>query len=61
MLLTAATLPVSVLPLFVLMNDESVMATHRNGWASNIALGVISAISIVVLFAAIPLQLLGGG
>lgn len=61
MLLTAATLPVSVIPLFVLMNDETVMTRHRNGWASNIALGLISVMSIVVLFAAIPLQLLGGG
>lgn len=61
MVLTAASLPVSVIPLFVLMNDRELMNRHRNGWPSNVALGAISIMSIVVLLAAVPLQLLGGG
>lgn len=61
MVLTAASLPISVIPLFVLMNDREIMNRHRNGWPSNLALAAISIMSIVVLLAAIPLQLLGGG
>jgi Mn2+/Fe2+ NRAMP family transporter len=61
MVLTAASLPVTVIPLFVLMNDGDVMLRYVNGWVSNIALVVIGLLSIVLLFAALPLQLMGGG
>jgi Mn2+/Fe2+ NRAMP family transporter len=61
MTLTAASLPITVIPLIVLMNDGDTMATHVNGWVSNIALIVIGVISIVLLLVALPLQLSGGG
>ena len=61
MVVTAASLPVTVIPLFVLMNDGDILNTHVNGWPSNLALVVIALLSVVLLFAAIPLQLLGGG
>jgi Mn2+/Fe2+ NRAMP family transporter len=61
MVATAASLPVTVIPLFVLMNDGDLLNTHVNGWASNTALVVIALISIVLLVVALPLQLLGGG
>jgi Mn2+/Fe2+ NRAMP family transporter len=61
MVATAASLPVTVIPLLVLMNDGDVLYTHVNGWPSNIALIVLSVLSLVLLFAAVPLQLLGGG
>jgi Mn2+/Fe2+ NRAMP family transporter len=61
MVATAASLPVTVVPLVVLMNDGDVLDTHVNGWVSNTALVAIAAISIVLLVAAVPLQLLGGG
>ena len=61
MVVTAASLPVTVIPLFVLMNDGDLLDTHVNGWPSNLALVVIALISIVLLVAALPLQLLGGG
>jgi Mn2+/Fe2+ NRAMP family transporter len=61
MVATAASLPVTVVPLFVLMNDGDVLNRHVNGWPSNLALVVIALLSIVLLVAAIPLQLLGGG
>ena len=61
MTLTAASLPVTVIPLLVLMNDRDVMRKYTNGWATNTALVVISLLSIVLLVAALPLQLLGGG
>ena len=61
MVATAASLPVTVIPLFVLMNDGDLLNTRVNGWASNLALVVIALISVVLLVAALPLQLLGGG
>jgi len=61
MVVTAASLPVTVIPLFVLMNDGDLLNTHVNGWASNTALVVIALLSVVLLIAALPLQLLGGG
>jgi len=61
MVVTAASLPVTVIPLFVLMNDGDILNTHVNGWASNLALVVIALFSLALLVAALPLQLLGGG
>jgi Mn2+/Fe2+ NRAMP family transporter len=58
---TAASLPLTVVPLVVLMNDRDILMKHVNGWASNTALGLIAILSIVLFFAALPLQLLGGG
>lgn len=60
MVLTAASLPFTVIPLIVLMNDGEVMGGHRNGWASNIALVLISTFSIILFIAALPLQIMGG-
>ena len=61
MVLSAASLPVTVIPLLVLMNDRRVMTNHANGMAGNIALVLISLMAIVLFFAAVPLQILGGG
>jgi len=61
MALTAASLPVTVLPLLVLMNDRYYLHKHRNGWAGNLALGAVAVLSVVLLVVAIPLQFLGGG
>jgi Mn2+/Fe2+ NRAMP family transporter len=61
MTLTAASLPLTVVPLVVLMNDRDVLMNHVNGWASNTALAVIAVLSVVLFFAAFPLQLMGGG
>ena len=61
MVISAASLPVTVIPLLVLMNDSRVMTTHANGWLGNIALGVIAVLAVVLFFAAAPLYHLGGG
>ena len=61
MVVTAASLPVTVVPLFVLMNDGDLLDAHVNGWPSNLALVVIALLSLALLVAALPLQLLGGG
>ena len=60
MVLSAASLPVTTIPLLVLMNDERVMTTHANGWISNIALVLISLMAITLFFAAMPLRWFGG-
>jgi Mn2+/Fe2+ NRAMP family transporter len=60
MVLTAASLPLTIVPLLVLMNDGDVMSTYTNGWASNTVLIVLSIIAVILFFAAVPLQLLGG-
>ena len=60
MVVTAASLPLTIVPLLVLMNDNDVMTTYTNGWMSNTALIVLSIISLVLFVAAVPLQLLGG-
>jgi Mn2+/Fe2+ NRAMP family transporter len=60
MVATAASLPVTVLPLLVLMNDGDILLTHTNGWLSNLALVIIALLSVVLLVAAVPLQILGG-
>jgi Mn2+/Fe2+ NRAMP family transporter len=61
MVATAASLPLTIVPLVVLMNDRGVMSKYTNGWISNVAVGVLALISIVLFFAAIPLQIMGGG
>ena len=61
MALTAASLPVTVLPLLVLMNDAKFLHKHRNGWLGNLAIGAIAVMSLVLLAVTIPLQIFGGG
>jgi Mn2+/Fe2+ NRAMP family transporter len=61
MALTSASLPVTVLPLLVLMNDTKLLHKHRNRMLGNLALGAIALLSIVLLVVALPLQILGGG
>jgi len=60
MVATAASLPLTIIPMLVLMNDADVMMAYVNGWASNTVLIVIAIISLVLFVAAVPLQLLGG-
>ena len=61
MVATAASLPVTVIPLLVLMNDGDILMKHTNGWLSNVALVVIALLSVALLVAALPLQLIAGG
>jgi Mn2+/Fe2+ NRAMP family transporter len=61
MALTAATLPVSIVPFLFLMNDYSYVRVYRNGWFSNTVVLVIIGIAFVLAVVAIPLQIFGGG
>lgn len=60
MVLTAASLPVTVVPMVVLMNDRDVMGKSVNSAIGNVALVALAVMSCAILLAAIPLQLLGG-
>jgi Mn2+/Fe2+ NRAMP family transporter len=60
MALTAATLPLAVVPFLFLMNDPIYLGEHRNGWISNTVVGITILISFVLALIAIPLQIIGG-
>lgn len=60
MALTAVILPLVVLPFLILMNDESYIGRHRNGWVSNTLVVLIIALTFVLAITAIPLEILGG-
>jgi Mn2+/Fe2+ NRAMP family transporter len=60
MALTAATLPLSIAPFLVLMNDRSYLGRHRNGWLGNAVVMGIVAIAFVLAVVSIPLEVAGG-
>jgi Mn2+/Fe2+ NRAMP family transporter len=59
MALTALSLPVTVIPLLVLMNDRDYLGDRTNGWLSNAAVLGVSVIAAVVALVTIPLQIFG--
>jgi Mn2+/Fe2+ NRAMP family transporter len=60
MALTAASLPVAIVPFLVLMNDRKYLGEHRNGWLGNLAILIISLLAGVVAVVSIPLEIIGG-
>ncbi|MBV8519806.1 MAG: Nramp family divalent metal transporter [Acidobacteria bacterium] len=60
MALTVVILPILLLPMIVLMNDEKFLKSHRNGWLSNAVGVVVVVVAIVLSVVAIPLELIGG-
>lgn len=60
MAITTLILPPVILPFLVLMNDESYVGRHRNGWISNSVVIFTIALSFVLAIVAIPLEILGG-
>lgn len=61
MALTAATLPVAIIPFIVLMNDPVYAGKHTNGWIGNIVVVFTIVMACVLAVVTIPLQLLSGG
>ncbi len=59
MALTAASLPVGVLPFLVLMNDRAYLGDHTNGLLGNVVVLVISLLAMVLGVISIPLQIAG--
>jgi Mn2+/Fe2+ NRAMP family transporter len=60
MALTAATLPLAIVPFLFLMNDPRYLREHRNGWVSNAVVTIIILISFVLAVITIPLEIIGG-
>jgi Mn2+/Fe2+ NRAMP family transporter len=60
MALTAASLPLTVIPFLFLLNDEHYVGKHRNGMISNAAVIFIIALGFVLAVVTIPLQIFGG-
>ena len=60
MALTAAGLPLAVVPFLFLLNDRSYMGEHRNGVISNAAVLFIIALGFILAVVTIPLQIFGG-
>ena len=60
MALTAASLPVAILPFLLLMNDRDYLGEHTNGWIGNVSILVISVLAGIVAIVAIPLEIAGG-
>src|SRR5262249_37004895 len=61
MALTSASLPLSVLPFLVLMNDRKYLGEHVNGNIGNAVVLTISVMAMVLAVVSIPLELIGGG
>jgi Mn2+/Fe2+ NRAMP family transporter len=61
MALTAATLPVAIIPFLVLMNDEEYVGEHTNSMFSNVAVVAIIGLAFVLAVVTIPLEIFGGG
>jgi Mn2+/Fe2+ NRAMP family transporter len=60
MALTAASLPLAVVPFLFLLNDRLYMGEHRNGVISNAAVVFIIALGFILAVVTIPLQIFGG-
>ncbi|RUW43886.1 divalent metal cation transporter, partial [Mesorhizobium sp. M1A.F.Ca.ET.072.01.1.1] len=60
MAVTAASLPLTVVPFLFLLNDERYVGDHRNGMISNAAVIFVIALGFVLAVVAIPLQIFGG-
>src|SRR6185369_15890649 len=60
MALTAATLPVSIVPFLFLMNDSTYVRSYKNGWFSNAVVILIVCLAFVLAIVSIPLQIFGG-
>ncbi|MGE5465673.1 MAG: NRAMP family divalent metal transporter [Methanocella sp.] len=60
MALTAATLPVAIVPFLVLMNDRHYLGEHVNGWLSNAVVVAVTALACVLALVTLPLELAGG-
>jgi Mn2+/Fe2+ NRAMP family transporter len=59
MALTALSLPVTVVPLLILMNDPEYLGENVNHWVANAAVLFVSVLACVVALVAIPLEIAG--
>jgi Mn2+/Fe2+ NRAMP family transporter len=61
MVVSAASLPVVVMPLLVIMNDRRYLRDYTNGWFANGVVGAIALLAFVLAVVSFPLLIAGGG
>jgi len=60
MALSAASLPVAILPFLVIMNDPYYVKDHTNGWFGNGVVLAITLLASALAVVSIPLEIFGG-
>jgi len=58
--ITVIVMPIMVLPMLVLMNDDLLVKTHRSGPIGNILLAVLTIVGALLALVVVPLEILGG-
>jgi hypothetical protein len=61
MALTAATLPIAIVPFLFIMNDPHYVDVHTNGRVSNAVVFFCIALAFVLAVVSIPLEIFAGG
>jgi Mn2+/Fe2+ NRAMP family transporter len=59
MALTAASLPFTVFPFMILMNDRHYVRDYGNGWIGNIVVGTITVLACILAIVTLPLVIFG--
>lgn len=60
MAITAMSLPLGVIPFLFLMNDETYVGEHTNGWMGNAVVLFIVGLAFALAIVTVPLQVWGG-
>ena len=60
MVFSAASLPLVVVPLLVIMNDPRYLRDYCNGWVGNIVVALVVALAFVLAVVSFPLLVAGG-
>jgi Mn2+/Fe2+ NRAMP family transporter len=60
MAITAASLPIAVVPFLFLMNDKKYVGEFRNGWISNGVVLFVIGLGFLLAIVSIPLEIFGG-
>jgi Mn2+/Fe2+ NRAMP family transporter len=58
---TVIAMPIIVLPMMVLMNDQSLVKDHRSGPIGNGVLATLVIVGALLAIVVVPLQIVGGG
>lgn len=60
MVFSAASLPIVVGPMLIIMNDKRYLRDYGNGWFSNLMVALIIGLAFVLAIVSFPLLLTGG-
>ena len=58
--LTVMLMPIVVLPMLVLMNDDRFVKGHRSGPVGNAILAAVTILGALLALIVVPLEILGG-